>query len=366
MKKILVLLFVILLAGCSGSSDLYLSRFTYDEYLNTVTDIKVYHNKKHDTDSKLYKAVDELLENTHGIFDAHSTSSELGILNETAHNEPVEVSDELYSVIKEALHYAEISDGAYDPTIGPLADLWGIDESSWLTGGVVPSDASIQNTLEDVDYTKVTLNESNQTVFFEKEDIKLDLGGIAKGYITELLKDLLIDKGIDHAVISVGSSSQLTIGTRVTQSGFDSSNEAIYIDEETPWRIGTRDPFDTIGFGGAIAAYTILDEAVSTSGSSIQFFEVDGVRYHHIFDTKTGYPVDNNLIAIQLKSDNIVGIDAVSTMLYVMGLEDGMEYVESNEGLEAIFITYDKEVYISSGFDGFELFDDEYEMKTMK
>ncbi|XMB86931.1 FAD:protein FMN transferase [Mycoplasmatota bacterium WC44] len=367
MKKIILVitLLTLLISGCNkeNNDDLYRYEKTYEEYLNTITFITMYHTENVDT-NELAAGIEDILISTHNVFDAHDENSELGSLNSKAHIEPVKVSDNLYEIIKESLYYAEISDGAYDPTIGPLADLWNITSDSWFTGGIIPSETDIQEALEYVDYTKVILDDDDKTVFFEKEGIKLDLGGIAKGHITELIRDYLLDNDINNGIINVGSSSQLTIGTRCVVKE-QTTEGVIYEDTGAGWKIGTADPFDLFGLYGPVGVFPLVDRALSTSGSAQQFFELDGKRYHHIFDTETGYPADNNLIVVQIKSDNLVGVDAVSTMIYVMGLEKGMEYVESIDGLDAIFITYDKEIYRSSNFEGYEIINSKYSFKTL-
>ncbi len=363
MKKMLLIL-TVLLAGCKPvSTDLYRQILTYDEYLDTVTKIVLYHNEDQDLEA-LEEGIIDILKETHQIYDSHSKTSELGILNATAHLGPVEASDDLFKIIKLGIEIAVESDGAYDPTIAPLADLWEIDDDSkWDEINGIPSEEEISLALSMVDYTKVILDEENQTVFFSQVGIKLDLGGIAKGYIASLLKDFIVDSGVNNGIVNVGSSSQLPIGTRCVEKE-TTLDGVIYEDSGAGWRIGTSDPYDLIGFKQIVGIFPLQDVALSSSGSSQRFFMYDGVRYHHIYDTKTGYPVVNDLILIQVKSDDIIGIDAISTMLYVYGYEKALNYVETHEGIEALFITYDKEVYFSSGFGEFEAFSEEYNINN--
>ena len=365
MKKLLILLFsLVLLTGCTKTNDdFYRYNFLDDQYLDTVTSIIIYHHEGYDIEA-LEDGIFDILKETHQIYDSHDDSSEIGQVNLTAHLAPVEVSDELYVVIERALEVAAISNGAYDPTITPLTELWAIDDDSkWSNRTEIPSDEEIAEALNNVDYTKVILNDKDKTVFFEQDGITLDLGGISKGYIIVLLRDYIVSQGIEHAIINVGQSSQLPIGTRCAEK--ETTEEgAIYVATEDPWRIGTTDPFDLFGFNPPIGVFGLSDVALSSSGSSQRFFMVDDVRYHHIFDTETGYPADNELILIQILSDDVVGVDAISTMLYVMGFEAAWDYVESTDGLEAVFITYDKELYLSSGFGEYEIFNTEFTLKN--
>lgn len=359
MKKLLLIL-MLLLAGCQEqNTNLYKQTFTYDQYLDTITFITIYHYEDQDIEA-LEEGIVQILKDTNQIYDSHSETSELGILNQTAHIAPVEVSDDLFKIVKMGIDYAVESDGAYDPTIAPLADLWAIDDDSkWVARDSLPTEDDIQLALSNVDYSKVIIDEVNQTVFYSQVGIKLDLGGIAKGYITSLLKDFIVESGVNNGIVNVGSSSQLPIGTRVVEK--DATGESVvYEDTGAGWRIGTSDPYDILGFRAPIGIFPLLDVALSSSGSSQRYFEFEGERYHHIFDTKTGYPVNNDLILIQVKSDDIVGIDALSTMLYVYGYEKALEYIETHDGVEALFITYDREVYFSSGFGEFDVISEDY------
>lgn len=362
MKKLLLLL-IILLAGCSKSDgDLYRYEFISDSYLDTVTKVLIYHEKNFDVEA-LEDGILDILRETHQVYDSHSPGTEISDLNENAHLAPVVASEDLYNVIKRAIEVAGESNGAYDPTISPLTNLWAIDDDSkWVPRESIPTEEEIQAALEFVDYTQVELNDADRSVFFKKEGITLDLGGISKGYITLLLRDYIVDQGIEHAIINVGQSSQLPIGTRCAEKEVN-ENGTVYMATEDAWKIGTTDPFDLFGFNPPVGGFPLSDLALSSSGSAQRYFMFEDTRYHHIFDTETGYPVDNNLILIQVKSSDIVGIDAISTMLYVMGYDAAIEYIESHEELEALFITYDKEVYLSSGFGTFDIFNPEFVVK---
>ncbi len=362
MKKLLIVLLLILTGCTSSNGDLYRYEFISDQYLDTVTKVLIYHEKGYDVEG-LEEGILSILEETHQIYDSHTPGTELSNLNDTAHIEPFMASDELYAVVKRAIEVAEESNGAYDPTITPLTTLWAIDDDSkWSTRVSIPTDEEISAALEFVDYTKVELNDSDKSVFFTKEGITLDLGGISKGYITLLLRDYIIENGIESAIINVGQSSQLPIGTRSAEKEAN-EEEVIYEITEEAWRIGTSDPYDLFGFSAPVGAFPLQDMALSSSGSSQRYFMFEEERYHHIFDTETGYPADNELILIQVKSTDIIGIDAISTMLYVMGLDAAMEYVESTDEMEALFVTYDKEVFFSSGFGTFTVYSEEYTIK---
>ena len=354
---------VVFLTACTQAlneddATLYRLDMTFDGYLNTATVITVYHPATVDAD-QLKVQVERFLQEADVIYSAYSPESELYQVNLRASDEVVSISKELTEAIQVSLEFAELSNGLYDPTVLPLVLLWNIDGTSWFTGGSVPTQAQIDAVLPLIDYRQVVLDEANQTVTYLTPGMQLDLGGFSKGYVTYQIYELLRAQGIEHALINIGSSSQMTIGTRV-QPLNNTEGTPRFIPQTEAWRIGTKDPFDPLGIAPAIGAFGLSNKALSSSGSSQQYFEMDGRRYHHLFDPATGYPVENELIVVQVVSDDPVGIDSLSTLAYLLGLEEGVRLIESLEGVEAIFITYDKRIFTTSGFASFNLFDSTY------
>jgi thiamine biosynthesis lipoprotein len=336
---------------------------TLDGYLNTSTAITVYHPIDFDAAS-LREEIEQFLQEADVIYSAYAPGSEMYRVNQIAYGQVVEISDLLTTAIQVSLEYAELSNGLFDPTILPLVLLWGIDGSSFFLGGRIPTQEEIDAVLPLIDYRQVELDVANQTVTYLKPGIQLDLGGFSKGFVTAQIVDLLIDKGIEHAMINIGSSSQMTIGSRVEP--LLNSNPPRFIPQTEAWRIGTKDPFDPISLQPSIVGiFGLSNLALSSSGSSQQYFEQGGRRYHHLFDPFTGFPVDNELIVVQVISDDPVGIDPLSTLVYLLGLEEGYRLVESLPGVEAVFITYDKRIFTTSGFGGFDLRDTSYRLGSL-
>jgi len=364
--RLLLLFFVTtLLAACGASvneSDANLLRLdmTFDTYLNTVTVITVYHEENLDAEG-LKADVERFLQEADLIYSAYSPEAEMYQVNQRASEEVVSISAELTEAIRLSLEFAELSNGLFDPTILPLVLLWGIDGSSWFQGGTVPTQAEIDAVLPLIDYRQVQLDVENQTVTYLRPGIQLDLGGFSKGYVTYQIDQLLRERGIQHALINVGSSSQMTIGTRVEPLN-NQEGPPRFIPQTESWRIGTKDPFDPVGIAPAIGVFGLTNRALSSSGSSQQFFEQEGRRYHHLYDPFTGYPIDNELIVVQVISEDPVGIDPLSTLVYLLGLEEGVRLIESLEGVEAVFVTYDKRIFTTSGFGSYTLFDSDYRL----
>jgi thiamine biosynthesis lipoprotein len=240
--------------------------------------------------------------------------------------EPVTVSEETADLINLALKYSELSDDAFDISLAPYSILWDFQNNT----GVVPSDEEIAEAGSHTGLDNLTID--GTTVTLSDPEAAIDLGGIAKGYIADRVKDLLLSEGIESALINLGGNV-LTVGSKV-----DGSN----------WKIGIRKPFSDASDLSAVVS--VNDQSVVTSGTYERYFEVDGVIYHHILDPQTGYPIQNGLDSVTILSDSSADGDALSTTCFVLGLEDGMELIESLDDIEAMFITDDGELHYSSGF----------------
>lgn len=272
--------------------------------------------------------------------------SEIDKINENAGIEPVKVSSDIYYLVKTAKEYSVESKGAFNLVIGAITQLWriGFDDAR------KPSQAEIDEALTKIDYNKVQLNDQKETVFLEEKGMIIDLGAIAKGYIADEVATVLRNEGVTSGIVDLGGNI-LVIG-----HSFRGSNQK--------WNIGIQDP--NTARGTVIGTVQGADKTVVTSGVYERFLEVDGKTYHHIFDTKTGYPVDNELASVSILTDHSIDGDALTTMLFAKGLEEGMRFVEEQtpKGTDAIFITHEGQVYTTSGLkDHFKLDPDSgYEM----
>jgi len=260
---------------------------------------------------------------------ANSADSIIAAINKAAGLSPVPAPDDLRYVISRALHYAEISSGAFDPTIGPVVKLWNIG----MDGERIPEAAEIREALELVDYRDVIMDDVAGTVFLRRPGMLLDLGAIAKGYAADEVERVLLKYRVKGAVIDLGGNVKVS-GRKP---------------DGTKWRIGIQNPFDDRGDRLGIATleggYTVV-----TSGVYERYFTgEDGEHYHHILDTRTGYPVKNGLVSVTILCKSSVDADGLSTSVFALGLQAGMALVESLPEIEAVFVDGDKKVYMSSG-----------------
>ncbi|MBB6214890.1 thiamine biosynthesis lipoprotein [Anaerosolibacter carboniphilus] len=260
---------------------------------------------------------------------ANIDESEIGQINQNAGRDYVEVSEETSELIKKAVHYAQVTDGAFDPAIGKLVKLWGIGTENER----IPSEDEIRDALSFVDYRKIEFQGENKVKLSEPE-MRIDLGGIAKGYAADEVTKIMREKGIKHAIINLGGNV-VTLGKKTDGSS---------------WKIGIQDPFEPTGTHmGIIEAH---DQTVVTSGNYERYFIQDDKRYHHIIDPKSGYPAENGIVSASIITNSSTDADGLSTSVYVLGLDKGMKLIESLDGVECIIITEDKKVYLSSGLTG--------------
>lgn len=297
--------------------------------LNTVVTITIYDS---DDESLLAECMN-LCDKYEKIFSRTNADSELYKLNHRE-LEPVagtektyEISEELAELLSIGLSYSQKSDGAFDIAIAPLTELWDFTSET----PEVPDDSEIKNALSKCGWEGVTIE--SQEITLESSDTEFDLGGIAKGYIADRLKEYLISRDIKSATINLGGNV-LCIGSKP---------------DGTPFSIGVQKPF--ADRNETAAAMEITGKSVVSSGIYERFFEEDGRLYHHILNPATGYPYENDLIAVTIISDKSVDGDALSTTCFALGYEKGMDYAQSIPDVQAIFITDDYELHYTDSFE---------------
>lgn len=231
-------------------------------------------------------------------------------------NERRPISDpEIYSLVEKGLAVSRETGGAFDMTAYPLTELWGFYDYGSSTQ-TVPSDAAVKKALSKVGWRRIALRQGK--VFPEDGEVKLDLGGIAKGYILGAAVRSLKDSGVPSALIIAGGQVQ-AFGTAA---------------KDRPWRVGVRNPRRE----GYMASLEFSEETgIATSGDYERFFEEKGVRYHHILDPRTGRPARGLMSASVLMGDPLMA-DALSTAFFVMGRERSAEYARRRGGVDYILV----------------------------
>lgn len=283
-------------------------------YFDTVIKIDTWGSK-----ASTLEECKKICKNYENLFSNKIETSEISKINSSA-GTPVKVSQETINLISMGLHYGELSDGKFDITIAPLSDLWNFTDNP---EHVIPDLTVIKSACAHVDYRTIQIDETVSTVTLLDPLAKIDLGGIAKGYIADRLKAYLKQEGVEHALINLGGNV-LTLGT-----SYDGS----------PFRIGIQKPFDEQN--ASIDVVEVNDRSVVSSGVYQRYFKENGTLYHHILNPETGYPYDNNLLQVTIISDASADGDALSTCCFALGLEEGSALIESLDNVQAIFVTDD-------------------------
>lgn len=293
-----------------------------DFLLNTFVTVTLYDSE----DPEILNQCMELCREYENRFSRTIKTSEIYQMNHRNPDETTfQLSKDAADLIREGIHYSERSGGAYDLTVGPLSSLWDFTSGK----AVVPPDGEIAAAAAKVDYRNLKL--TGDTLTFLSPDTTIELGSIAKGFIADRLKEYLLSQGVKSAIINLGGNV-LCIG---------------HLPEGRPFRIGLQKPF--ADRNELIANLKIDDLSVVSSGVYERHFVVDGKNYHHILNPETGYPYDNGLIAVTIVSPRSVDGDALSTTCFSMGLEKGMELINSLNDIYGYFITEDGTVYYSDG-----------------
>lgn len=243
------------------------------------------------------------------LMSLYRPESSLSRLNRTGHAAWVGVEPSLFDVIASAQEYARLSEGAFDATVGPLVRLWGFFEKQ---GHPPLPEADVRGR---VGYGRVTVDSTRRAVRFDRQGVEIDLGGIAKGYALDRAAQALRSEGIETARIDAGGNLFILGG---------------------PAWVGVAHP---LARDSLLCRVEVRGQAVSTSGSSENFFVSDGRRYSHIFDPRTGRPVANGLLSVTVVAPSGMASDALSTAAFVMGPEAGMALIEKIKDVGALFVS---------------------------
>lgn len=322
---------IVLLSGCAEVEPQPVEKeiFALDTFIN----LKIYGDNSQTAADLANKRITELEE----MLSVTDSNSDVYVVN-SAFGKTTVISDDTAEVIKKALEISARTDGAFDISVYPAVKLWGFttDENH------VPNTDEIESALGLVDYKKIQLDGENISL---DENMQIDLGAIAKGYIAAQTADIIRESGVESAVLSFGGNIQ-TVGLKNGQQ----------------WQIGIRYPDTSDNF----AVLSVGETAIVTSAADQRFFEKDGKRYHHIIDPSTGYPAQSGVMSATVVCSDGAKADALSTALFVMGADRACELYKESSDFEFVVLT-DKAVYVSSGLsqnfslcDGYEFMEIKY------
>jgi thiamine biosynthesis lipoprotein len=270
-------------------------------------------------------AIDAVMAEMHRIDDLMShykPDSQLSRINAHAAQQPVQVDPELFDLIKLSTHYSEITEGAFDITYASVGHLYDYPHH------IRPTEEQIKSALPAVNWRNMLLDPVHHTVRFEHQGMRIDVGGIGKGYAVDRCIDILKRRGIEHAVVTAGGDTRI-IGDHMGR----------------PWLVAIRHPDDE---HKVVTRIPLSDSAISTSGDYERFFDENGVRYHHIIDPRTGHS------ASKVRSATILGptatqTDGMSKTAFVLGPEKALEIINRMPEYDAVFVCPDGRVLYSNG-----------------
>ncbi len=291
--------------------------------MGTRVEVQLWHDDEERAERLIVLAMREL-DRIEAKMSTYLADSEITRINETAASGPVVVSQELFGLINRAVQLSVTTNGAFDITYDSVGQLYD------FRTGLRPAPEEITAHLDAIDYRLVRLEHKASTIRFLQPGVRINLGGIAKGYAVEAVISLLRAAGVTNALATAGGDTRL-LGNR----------------GKGPWIVGVRDPDDA---SGLVTRLALQDEAISTSGDYERFFIEDDVRYHHILNPSTGQS------AGQVRSVTIIGPDAtltdgLSTSVFVLGPEAGLKLIESLEGYETLIVAAEPHVRMSSGLE---------------
>jgi thiamine biosynthesis lipoprotein len=301
------------------------ARAEWRERTEAIMGTRIHVELWHDDPAKGDAAIDAVMAEMRRIdnlMSHYKPESQLSQINARAVQEPVQVDPELFDLIKLSLHFSEITEGAFDITYASVGHLYDFRRH------VKPTEAEIKAALPAVNWRNLLLDQEHHTVRFEHAGMRIDLGGIGKGYAVDRGIAILQSRGIQHAVVTAGGDTRI-IGDHMGR----------------PWLVGIRNPDDK---AKVVTSIPLVDTAMSTSGDYERYFDEKGVRYHHIIDPHTGHS------ASKVRSATILGptatqTDGMSKTAFILGPEKALEIINRMPEYDAVFVRPDGKVLYSNG-----------------
>lgn len=353
--NILILIAMIVVAGSlsgCGSTGTWSGYSKQSFYFDTICEITIFdldpayfddltEDNFEDTSNALITDAFKLMSEYEKTLSRTVDGSDIDRINK-ASGEATAVNEETLQVISKGIGFGDLSGGVFDITVGKASALWDFHESLEEEGTEVPSAEALKEASEHIDFKAISMDEASGTVRLDDPEMMLDLGGIAKGYIADRVSEYLRGLGVTSGIVNLGGNIEV-IGGKAGSLGAS-------LEEQSDFSLGIRDPLDETG--GLLGIYPGRDVTIVTSGTYERFIEVDGVKYHHILDPETGWPVDTDVLQVSViaGAGHSADCDGLSTVCLALGSDKGTELIkglaESGEfgPLEAIFVTTDGEI----------------------
>lgn len=341
----------LLLGGCNN-----IKQDATTETKNTQTEEKAESNEESSKDifamdtymtvtaygAKAQEAVDEAEAEIQRLDELLSTGNEESEIAQLNQNKSATLSEDAGYLVERALELNKETDGAFDIAIYPVMEAWGFPTQNYQ----VPTADTLESLLKLADASQIIYDENSRKISFGREGMKIDLGGIAKGYTSSRIMDIYKENNISSGLVNLGGNVQ-ALGTKPDGS---------------KWRVAVQSPDDTEDYLGILS---VEDKAVITSGGYERYFEQDGKTYHHIINPKTGYPAENGLTSVTVVSEDGTLADGLSTSLFIMGKEEAIEFWKAHsEEFDIIMLTDEGKLYVTEGIQ--DDFSTEMEMEIIE
>ena len=341
----------LLLGGCNN-----IKQDTTTETKNTQTEEKAEFNEEASKDifamdtymtvtaygAKAQEAVDEAEAEIQRLDELLSTGNEESEIAQLNQNKSATLSEDAGYLVERALELNKETDGAFDIAIYPVMEAWGFPTQNYQ----VPTADTLESLLKLADASQIIYDEDSRKISFGQEGMKIDLGGIAKGYTSSRIMEIYKENNISSGLVNLGGNVQ-ALGTKTDGS---------------KWRVAVQSPDDTEDYLGILS---VEDKAVITSGGYERYFEQDGKTYHHIIDPKTGYPAENGLTSVTVVSEDGTLADGLSTSLFIMGKDKAIEFWRAHsDEFDIIMLTDERKLYVTEGIQ--DDFSTEMEMEIIK
>lgn len=325
MKKTLLLLSTLSLFSCGQKTRE--NRITF-EAMDTFMTLGSFGDNSGKANSEIKEEVERIEE----LISTTKESSEIHKINSSGGGVE-KVSDETAFLLYFALKMANETDGALNPCLYPITKAWGFTSGDYR----IPSDAEIEELLAFTDFRKASVSENSISSISIEENMKIDFGSIGKGYAADQAVKILKKNGIESAVLDFGGNVQV-VGGKIGKDG-----------KISDWAVGVQNPFGDEPLG----KLSLRDKAVVTSGGYERFFiGGDGKKYIHIFDSKTGRPVENDLASVTIVADSGLYADALSTAMFAMGFDKAADFWRSKRDFQMILVTKNFGIHYTEGLDG--------------
>lgn len=289
------------------------------------TDISLTTERYHTHDS-VFACTEMMLRRYERVFSANREDAMLGALNRSAGIRPLKVDADLFELIQIGKRESLESELRLNIAIGPLTELWRIG----FPDARLPSPAEIEACLPLLDPNDIDLDEGNCEVFLRKKGMKIDLGALAKGYFADKIREYWKEQGVQNGLIDLGRNIHTIGGSKNSDYAF--------------WTIGIADPFHK---GGLKTAVQIRNKSIVTSGVYERFLELDGVRYPHILDARSGRPIETQIASVSVIADSSLQAESLSTSLIFLGIEEALFEARRRDGVDVILIDRAGELFTS-------------------